>query len=211
MPGEAPSPGYSPPPAGSPYEPPPGSGGGYPPPGGPGYPPGGPGYSPGGPGYPPGGPGYPPPGGPANPPPGGAGYPPAGGPGGGYYGAGGVPTGYANTDEKNWALIAHGGGALGALLSWGSLGWVAPLVALLVRGNQSPTVRAHAVAALNFQIVWSIISVVSLIIGGCLFWLVFPMVLFAVPLIPIIFGVIATIKANDGQLYRYPMSFPIVK
>jgi uncharacterized Tic20 family protein len=122
-----------------------------------------------------------------------------------------VPAGYANNDDKTWALVAHFGGAVGALISWGGLGWVGPLIAMLARGNQSPTVRAHSVAALNFHILWAIISVVSLILGSCLFWLVVPMVLFAVPLVPIIIGIIAGIKANEGQLYRYPMSVTWIK
>ena len=46
-------------------------------------------------------------------------------------------------------------------ISGGALGWVAPLVALLAKGNESPTVRAHAVAALNFQILWSIIAIIG--------------------------------------------------
>ncbi|MEV1288867.1 DUF4870 domain-containing protein [Micromonospora sp. NPDC049679] len=185
--GESGPPGYPPPP---PYGTP--AGGGYPPP------------APGG-GYPPPGAGYPPPP-PYGTPPGG-GYPPAGG----YYGAGGIPSGYADNDEKTWALIAHFGGAVGALISWGTLGWVAPLIALLAKGQQSPTVRAHAVAALNFQILWSIVSFVSLALGGCLFWLVIPMVLFLVPLVPIIFGIIGGVRANEGQLYRYPMTVSWIK
>lgn len=108
-------------------------------------------------------------------------------------------------------MIAHFGGAAGTLVSWGTLGWVAPLIAMLAKGNQSPTVRAHSVAALNFQILWAIISFVSLILGGCLFWLVIPMVLFLVPLVPIIIGIIAGVKANEGQLPRYPMSVSLIK
>jgi uncharacterized Tic20 family protein len=196
VPGEGASPGAAPPPqyqtpqAPSYGTPPPTSGGGYPPPtSGAGY------GQPGTYGQPPGG------------------YPPQGGYGAapGYGAPGAVPAGYANNDDKTWALVAHFGGAVGAVISWGSLGWVGPLVAMLARGNQSPTVRAHAVAALNFHILWAIISVVSLILGSCLFWLVVPMVLFAVPLVPIIFGIIGGIKANEGQLYRYPMSVSWIK
>jgi len=93
---------------------------------------------------------YPPPGG-AYPPPGGAYPPPAAGP----------PLGYPSADDKTWALVAHFGGAVGMLVSLGSGGWLPPLVALLVQGQKSPVARAHAVAALNFQITWSIVGAVS--------------------------------------------------
>src|SRR6185436_17210427 len=61
----------------------------------------------------------------------------------------GAPTpGYANSDEKTWALIAHFGGIV--------VGFIAPLVAFLAKGNESPTVRAHVVEALNFHITWGV-------------------------------------------------------
>ncbi|BCB84421.1 hypothetical protein Psuf_017340 [Phytohabitans suffuscus] len=197
MPGEAPSPGYAPPPSDAPPPPPP-AGGDYPPPGA-GYPP-------------PGGASYPPPGSASYPPPGSASYPPPGyppqGPPGGYYAAGPAPSGYANNDEKTWALVAHFGGAAGAFIGGGMLGWVGPLVALLAKGNQSPTVRAHAIAALNFQLLWSIITVVSWILVCVLIGFILAPV---ATIIAIVFGIIGGVKANDGQVYRYPMTVSIIK
>ncbi|SCE85916.1 hypothetical protein GA0074695_1661 [Micromonospora viridifaciens] len=162
-----------------------------------------------GPGYPPPG-GYPPP--PGDQPPSG-GYPPPGGyaaPGAGYPagGAYGAPAGYASSDDKTWALVAHFGGAAGMFIGGGVLGWVAPLVALLARGNQSPTVRAHAVAALNFQLIWSIIALVGWILTCILIGIV---VGFAAMIIGIVFGILGGVKANEGQLYRYPMSANLIK
>jgi len=114
-----------------------------------------------------------------------------------------APVGYANNDEKTWSLIAHFGGAI--------TGFIAPLVVFLVKGNESPTVRAHAVAALNFQILWSIISVVSYIIASCLIWLILPGVLYFVPIFPFVMAIVAGLKANEGQLYKYPASIELIK
>lgn len=116
--------------------------------------------------------------------------------------------GFASNEEKTWALVAHFGGAGAALLSGGWLGWVPPLVALLVKGNESPAVRAHAVAALNFQGLWAVIAV----LGYITFCILIGFVILPVAmLISIIFGVIAGIKANEGTLYRYPMSPNVIK
>jgi uncharacterized Tic20 family protein len=119
----------------------------------------------------------------------------------------GPPPGYANSDEKTWALIAHFGG----IFFW----FIPSLIALLVKGNESPTVRAHAVEALNFQITWSVISVAGTILGFCGSFIIIGAVFFIVPFIAwvmiIVFGIIAGLKANEGQLYRYPMSFRAVK
>jgi uncharacterized Tic20 family protein len=183
----------SPPP---PYEPPPTSGAGYPPPssGASGYPPPSSGAS-----------GYPPP-------PGDAGYPPGGGaaPPPGY----GSPPGYAapgygagSGDDRNWAMIAHFGGALGAFVSGGILGWVGPLIALLARGEQSPVVRAHAVSALNFQLLWSIIAFLSYFVSWCLLFI--PSIIIIA--VQVIIGVVAGVKAANGEPYRYPMSANMIK
>lgn len=163
---------------------------------------------------PPAGPPSPPPAGPPPPPPAQEGFgaaPPP--PPGGYYPPGptaGPPPGYASQDEKNWALVAHFGGAAGVLVGSGFLGWVAPLVAMMGKGNESPTVRAHAVAALNFQITWALAMVVAVIIAICTVGLLF-FVPVIVGIVAIIFGVIAGMKANEGQLYRYPASLTLIR
>jgi uncharacterized Tic20 family protein len=110
--------------------------------------------------------------------------------------------------DATWNLVAHWGGALGMLITFGVGGWIAPLIALLVKGNQSPTVRAHAVDALNFQLVLSIV--------GTLVWLVtwrLPVFwpLLVVTLAGVVFGVIGGLRANEGLLYRYPFSARLVR
>jgi uncharacterized Tic20 family protein len=115
----------------------------------------------------------------------------------------GAPTpGYANSDEKTWALIAHFGGIV--------VGFIAPLVAFLAKGNESPTVRAHAVEALNFQITWGVATIIASILAACSLG-----VLFFLPLITwaiiIIFSILGGLKANEGQIYQYPMSIRLVK
>jgi hypothetical protein len=114
----------------------------------------------------------------------------------------GSPTGYANSDEKTWALIAHFGGIV--------VGFIAGLVALLVKGNESPTVRAHAVEALNFQITWSAATLIASILAVCSFGFLFflPLITW---LILLIFSILAGVKANEGQLYRYPLSLRLIK
>ena len=121
----------------------------------------------------------------------------------------GAPTpGYANSDEKTWVLVAHFGGAAGALIGLGTGGWVGPLVALVAKGNESPTVRANAVAALNFQLLCSIVAIVGWITTCLLIgFIIWPIAMIA----GILFGVLGGIKANEGQFYKYPFNINIVK
>jgi uncharacterized Tic20 family protein len=182
-----------------PYSPPPTSGApgyGPPPTSGP------PGYGP-----PPtsGAPGYGPPAGGYGPPPGGqqfGGYPPgAGQP---------APAGFASEDDRTWAMVAHFGGAILAFISGGWLGWVAPLIALLARGSQSPVVRRHAAQALNFQLLWAIVALVITIVSTCLSIIVIGLLGFFFLIVPwimgTVFGIIAGVKALNGEPYNYPGS-----
>ncbi len=96
----------------------------------------------------------------------------------------------------------------GMFVSAGTGGWVPPLIAMLVQGNKSPQVRAHAVAALNFQLLLSIIGVVGWITVCVLIgFIIWPIA----TLVGVIFGIIAGLRANEGQLYRYPLNISIVK
>jgi hypothetical protein len=124
-------------------------------------------------------------------------------------GAPGAPVGYHNPEEKTWALIAHFGGILG---------FIPPLIAFLVKGSQSQTVRAHAVAALNFQIVITATYILLIIVNTCgAFFLpgavstLLSLATTAVWIVGVVFAVIAGLKANQGQLYRYPIPLQIVK
>jgi uncharacterized protein len=195
VPGEAPGTGYptQPPVSGGGYGPPPGSGGGAyapPPTSGAGYEQ--PGYQQPGyqqPGYQQ--PGYQQPG-----------YQQPGYQQPGAYGApGGAPVGYTNSDEKTWALIAHFGGIL--------VGFIAPLVALLAKGNESPTVKAHANEALNFQITYGIALIIAWIFGACTVILIFVPVLLWIYVV--VMCIVGGMKANNGELYRYPATIRMIK
>ena len=84
-------------------------------------------------------------------------------------------------------------------------GWVAPLIAMLVQGPKSPLVRAHAVEALNFQITWAVVAVVGGVIT-CGFGFAF-----LIWIVPVIFAVIAGVKANNGEPYSYPVTVRLIK
>jgi uncharacterized Tic20 family protein len=110
--------------------------------------------------------------------------------------------------DKTWSMAAHFGGAVTMLITFGVGGWIGPLVVLLTKGTQSPTVRGHAVNALNFQLLWSII--------GLLAWLVAwrPPVflpLLVVTAIGVVCGVIGGIRANESRPFTYPLTVQLIK
>jgi uncharacterized Tic20 family protein len=107
-------------------------------------------------------------------------------------------------DERTWALLSHVGCIIGA---WAAMAFLVPLVIMLVKGKDSAFVREHAVESLNFQL--------SMLIYGLVgFVLVFVVVGFVVlPVLAvmwIVFVILATMRASDGQPYRYPVTIRFV-
>ena len=136
---------------------------------------------------------------PAGPPGGG---PPAGGPPpGGPPGQGPLPA----DQERLWAMLSH---LLSFVAAYLFLGFVAPLIILLVFGQRSAFVRANAVESLNFNLSWllyAIISVVLFVVGIGIF------LLLGLGIAYVILVVIASIRANNGELYRYPLTIRLVR
>ena len=85
---------------------------------------------------------------------------PPGGNAPGPYEYGGVPAG-PTPEEKNWALAAHVGVFVAV---WIAMGFLAPLIVMLVKGNDSAFVRRHSVESLNFQISILIYAVAAFLI-----------------------------------------------
>jgi uncharacterized protein len=132
-------------------------------------------------------------------PPGGG--PPAGGPPPG--GPPGQPPLSAD-QERLWGMLAH---LLSFVAAYIALGFVAPLVVLLVFGPRSAYVRAQAVESLNFNLSWLLYAIVAgilVIIGIGL------LILLALGIAYVVLVVIASIRANNGQLYRYPLTIRFI-
>lgn len=102
-------------------------------------------------------------------------------------------------------MLAH---LLSFVAAYLFLGFVAPLIILLVFGQRSAFVRANAVESLNFNLSWllyAIISVVLFVVGIGIF------LLLGLGIAYVILIVIASIRANNGELYRYPLTIRLVR
>jgi uncharacterized Tic20 family protein len=101
------------------------------------------------------------------------------------------------SDEKTLALIAH-------VITFVS-SFIAPLIIYLIKKDESEFIREHAKESLNFQITVFIIVIICIIslIGLLLLW--------AVGLFTFILVIVATIRASEGKLYRYPFSIRFIK
>ena len=110
-------------------------------------------------------------------------------------------------EERTWALVAHLGSAVASLLSAGLLSFVLPLVIYLMKRDESPFVAGQARESLNFRITLFIgyllcVPLIFIGVGLCLMPVIW--------LVDLIFGIIAGMKAYDGEAYRYPFAIRLV-
>lgn len=108
-------------------------------------------------------------------------------------------------EDRNWALAAHLSALVGA---WIFLGFIGPLVVLLIQGDRSHFVRSHTVEALNFNLSVLIYSIVGWVL---LFVLVGAVVLGALGILWLVCTILAVVKASNGEPFRYPLTIRLVQ
>ena len=101
------------------------------------------------------------------------------------------------SDEKTMAILSH----VLCLVA----GFIPPLIIYLVKKDESAYVKEHAKESLNFQITMFIIYCVLIItvIGLLLIW--------ADAIIDLVLVIVATIKASENKMYKYPINFRLIK
>ena len=114
----------------------------------------------------------------------------------------------APQDERTWGVLAHLSVLTSGIVSMFTLGWLGPLLIMLIQGPKSPYVRHHAVEALNFFISLTIYFLISAILAFLIIGI--PM-LAAVFVAGIVFPIIASVKANAGEYYRYPLTIRLIR
>lgn len=112
----------------------------------------------------------------------------------------------AEQNARTWNMLCHLSGLLGFVIPFGNL--LGPLIVWQLKKNEIPSVDQHGKDALNFQITVTI----ALLICIPLFVVVIGFVLMPlIGLAALILMIIAGIKANNGEAYRYPFSLQLVK
>ena len=109
-------------------------------------------------------------------------------------------------EARQWAMFCHLSALLGIWIPFGTL--IGPLVLWQLKRDSDPFVDAQGKEALNFQITVAIASAISLllmvvVIGFFLFCLV--------AIGALVLTIIGGVKANEGQAYRYPFTWRLVK
>jgi uncharacterized protein len=133
--------------------------------------------------------------------------PPGGGPPMGGPSAGGPPgqRPLPPDQERLWGMLAH---LLSFVAAYIALGFLAPLIVLMVFGQRSAYVRAHAVESLNFNLTWLLYAVVAVVLAFLLIGIV---ILIALGIAYLVLVIIASVRANNGEFFRYPLTIRFVR
>ncbi|MEP6602938.1 MAG: DUF4870 domain-containing protein [Spartobacteria bacterium] len=111
-----------------------------------------------------------------------------------------------SANVRTWCVLAHASALAGFFVPWaGHI--VGPLVVWLAKRGDSPDIDVHAKESMNFQISMLIWNAVAAIL--CLVLIGIP-ILILLHILNTIFIVVASIRASEGELYRYPMTIRFV-
>jgi uncharacterized Tic20 family protein len=108
--------------------------------------------------------------------------------------------GEVSKDARMWGMLCH---LLGLFTCF-----VGPLIIWMLKKEEDPFIDNQGKEALNFQITVAIAWVVSAVLT---FVCIGAFLGAAVGIVDLIFCIIATVKANGGEAYRYPVSIRFIK
>jgi uncharacterized protein len=119
-----------------------------------------------------------------------------------------APRPLSPSDERLWAMLTHVSALVGIVVGVGFIGWVGPLVILIVFRDRSAFVTEHAKTTLNFQITMLIANVIAFVLW---FVLIGFLLTAAIYVVVIVFSIIATVAASRGQRYEYPLTIRFIR
>lgn len=109
----------------------------------------------------------------------------------------GTPLVPPTSDERTMAILSH--------ILCVVAGFLAPLVIYLIKKDESNFVKEHAKESLNFQITMFIVYVVLFItVIGILF-------IWVAAIVAFVLEIIATIRASENKMYKYPFNIRFIK
>lgn len=111
----------------------------------------------------------------------------------------------AAQDEKMWGMFCHLSALAGTIIPLGSI--IGPLVIWSIKKDEYPFVDEQGKEALNFNISMAIYLVISAILVIVVIGI---LMLIALAIFQLIMIIIAGIKANNGESFKYPLSIRFI-
>lgn len=111
-----------------------------------------------------------------------------------------------SSPSRPWELASHLSAFSGYIIPFGNI--IGPLVVWSMKKEEFPSVDTHGKESLNFQLSFTL----YLFVAGIMIFIVIGFVLLpALIIMQIVFVIIATVKADKGEFYRYPLTIRFIK
>lgn len=111
----------------------------------------------------------------------------------------------AKNDENLWAMLCHLSALAGFFIPFGNI--IGPLVIWLIKKDEFALVNDQGKESVNFQISMTIYIIAAAILVIILIGLPLLIIL---ALVDLVLVVIASIRANEGEKYRYPFTIKFI-
>jgi uncharacterized protein len=116
-------------------------------------------------------------------------------------------TAVSSSNIRTWCVLCHASALLGLFFHF--LGHIfGPLIVWVLKRGDGAEIDAHGKESLNFQLSMLIYDAVALIL--CIVLIGIP-ILLLLWVLNTVLVIVASIKASDGELYRYPLTIRFIK
>lgn len=116
------------------------------------------------------------------------------------------PEAAPSKDAQTWGMLSHLIALAGFVIPFGNI--IGPLVIWLIKKDEYPFVDDQGKESLNFQISMTIYFIISAILIVVVIGI---LLMIALVIVEVIFIILATVKANSGEKYRYPLTIRLIK
>ena len=116
------------------------------------------------------------------------------------------PMGLQTPEQKQMGLFLHLSQLANVILF--PLGIIAPVIIWQTQKEKMPALDAHGKMVVNWMISVTIYAFISFVL---MFVLIGFLTIIAVGLMGIIFPIIGAVKANNGELWEYPLTIKFLK
>jgi hypothetical protein len=108
--------------------------------------------------------------------------------------------------ERTWAMLCHLLAFAGFVFPFGNI--IGPVIIWQIKKQESELVDDQGKESVNFQITVTIAGLVCFVLSFAVIGI--PLAV-ALGIFDIVIVIIATIRANNGERYRYPVSWRVIK
>lgn len=110
------------------------------------------------------------------------------------------------SQERNFAMVCHLAAFAGFIIPFGHI--IGPLVLWLIKKDESALVNDQGKESLNFQISITIYAIISAFL---ILLLIGIPLLIAIGIFDLVMIIIASVKTNSGEKFRYPLAIRLVQ